>query len=181
MKFETYWHHQPAKKQMAIVNREFFVMEQVCDGVLTLVLAPDVFAVRDYLATIEEPQDAEWIIKANVGGRVSQTVRVPAPSKGSQETALAVLRDLPRIARLDHGDIVVDVSGRIYQYDADSPEFGYFTNPLLDEEGEPLDDNALTVEHVKYIRQLRLLDFGTIISTINARNCVAGVDVSDSE
>lgn len=168
--------------EMAFVIREFFVMRQIYDGILTLVIAPDVMAVNDYLASIEKPQEAEWIIEANVGGRVSQTVRVPVPSKGPQRAAaLSLLRELPRLARLDHGDIVIDASGHIYQYDADSPEFGYFTNPLLDEDGEPLDDNALTCEHTEYIRQLRRKDLGNIISAITARSCVAAVDVSDSE
>lgn len=151
-----------------IVIREFFIMEQVIDGDLTLVLAPDIYTIKDYISTIEHPHDAEWIIRAYVDGFVKQTLTIPSPSKGKRmiNTALAKLQDLPRISKLEQGDIVVDINGRIYQYDADSPEFGYFTIPIIDEDGMPCEDNLLTIDDTDAIKRLRELKLNHIVKTI---------------
>lgn len=151
-----------------IVIREFFIMEQIADDDLTIVLAPDVYAVKDYLATIEDPHDAEWLITGYEDGYPVSTNKIPPHSKGKRAftTALNKLEDLSRTAKLEHGDIVVDAIGRIYQYDADSPEYGYFTVPILDEDGMPCEDNQLTVDDVDAIKRLKHLGLGYIVKAI---------------
>jgi hypothetical protein len=146
----------------SITNCEFFVMETGAE----LAIAVDVQHVQDYMA---DAWGKPWIVYGCVNGTAISTTKIAVKTARGMQIALGKIPALPGHAKLEHGDIVVDHKGRIYQYDADSPEFGNYTVPITDECGFPMETNQLTCEDVDILydlQQFNTVGFNMVVAAI---------------